>query len=391
MARVLLGWELGAGTGHAVRLGRIAARLAADGHHVALALQRLDAGRAAPAGASLWQAPVWPRLLSPLGAAAGAPPSTMGDILFRLGLDDEDRFAGLIAGWDSLFAATRPDVIVADFAPALLAAARGRVPSVLVGVGFDAVPAHLERFPSLTGTDPAQDETEMLGRVQAALARSGRGIADRLPALFAADRVLAGCFTELDPYASWRRLPLVAPSVADPLGLPGRGEELFLYGSAPLLRSRALFDGLVRARVPVRVWFPDATPAQRRDLEAAGFRVEHAPLPFATIAERSRVVMSHGGLGLVSSALAAGLPQIIVHYDLEKRLTGEAVTRLRLGGHVALDAIEPGAFAASLREFYADESFQRRAREAAPGYRARLAPAQEELAVAAVTDLAGAK
>lgn len=389
MARVLLGWELGAGTGHAARLRRIAAGLAADGHAVAAALQRVDLGAAFPPGSSIWQAPVWPRLLNGVGAPPAAAPATMGDILFRLGLDDGERFAALVAGWDALLAAVRPDAIVAEFAPALLAAARGRVPTVLVGAGFDVVPAQLERFPSLTGADPAQDEAAMLAQVQAALARRGLAAPAHLPALFAADRVLAGCFAELDPYGSWRRQPLVAPLVAEALGSGGRGEELFLYGSPALLRSRALIDGLARARIPVRAYFPDADAAQRRSLEAAGFQVERTPLPFETIARRSRIVMSHGGIGFVCSALASGLPQVVVHHDLEKRLTGEAVTRLRLGGHAALDAVDPGAFAVSLRDFYADESFQRRARDAAPGYRARLQPSQPELAVAAVAALAG--
>lgn len=389
MARVLLGWELGANHGHIARLRAVAEGLIAEGHAVAIALQRLADAHAFPAGCTIWQAPIWPRLLGSAVAPDDTPPATLGDILYRLGLDRPEVFGGLVAGWDSILKSVKPHVVVADFAPGLLAAARGRIPTILAGMGFDAVPPHLERFPSLTGQNAVYDELQTLANVQTALSQSGRTLPDRLPALFAADRVLAGAFTELDPYASWRRVPVCAPSVIPPIGENGRGDELFLYAPGPLLRSRTLLDGLIRARVPVRAYFPDATPTQRRDLEAAGLRVEAAPVPFAEIARRARVVMSPGGLGLVSSALAAGVPQVVVHFDLEKRLNGEAVTRLRLGGHVALSAIDPGAFAGSLREFYADESFQRRAREAAPGFRARLSPTQESLVVDAVGELAG--
>jgi rhamnosyltransferase subunit B len=389
VARVLLGWELGAGLGHAARLRGVAERLIAEGHAVAVALQRIDAAERLPAGCQVFQAPIWPRLLGSVAPPDGTAPATLGDILYRLGLDRPESFAGLIAGWDTILKSARPDVVVADFAPALLAASRGRVPTILAGNGFDAVPPHLERFPSLTGQNAVYDESGMLADVQAVLARSGRSLPDRLPALFTADRVLAGSFAELDPYGSWRRTPVCAPSVLPPIGENGRGDELFVYGAGPLLRSRPLIDGLIRARIPIRAYFPEASVAQRRELEAAGFRVEEAALPFAEIARCARVVMSHGGLGFASSALAAGVPQIVIHYDLEKRLTGEAVTRLRLGGHVALNAIDPGAFAGSLREFFADESFQRRAREAAPGFRARLTPAQEDLVRDAVAELAG--
>jgi hypothetical protein len=51
--------------------------------------------------------------------------------------------------------------------------------------------------------------------------------------------------------------------------------------------------------------------------------------------------------------------------------------------------VKADAFATSLRQLYGNDSFQRRARELAPGFRARLAPTQEELAVRAVEELVG--
>ena len=165
MARILLGWELGANRGHLVRLGNLARRLAAAGHDVAIAAQRLSRAFDFPDGATLWQAPVWPRLLSNVGALGGAFPNTMGDILVRVGLDSDDALPSLIQGWDAILAAVRPDVVVADFAPALLCAARGRCPTLTVGIGFYVVPPALPAFPSLTGQHPVFPEAEVLERV----------------------------------------------------------------------------------------------------------------------------------------------------------------------------------------------------------------------------------
>jgi hypothetical protein len=389
MARFLLGWELGAGRGHLVRMAALARRLEAHGHDVIVASQRLGGGLDFPAVTQLWQAPVWPRLLANVGALGGPLPNTMGDILYRLGLHDPETLPALIGAWEGIIAAAKPDAIAADFAPALLCAARGRVPTLVAGHAFDTVPAHLERFPSLTGKPAAYPEAQVLDQVNIGLAAAGRSTLSALPAIFTTDRLLAGTFTELDPYAAWRTAPVVAPSVSHPLGEAGEGEEIFLYANSDLLRTAALWDGLVRSALPVRVYAQGASAAQQEELAKLGFQVETAAIPFTRIAERSRLVMTYGGVGFVSSALAAGLPVVVVHYDLEKALTGQAITRMQLGGHVHAGGIQPEAFATSLRQLYHNDSFQRRARELAPGFRERLAPEQEELAAAALIEMAG--
>lgn len=389
MSRFLLGWELGAGRGHLVRLAEVARRLVANGHEVSVAAQRLTRTVEFPPEVKLWQAPVWPRLLASVGALGGPVPNTMGDILVRLGLDQAETLPALIGAWDAMIAAIRPDAILADFAPALLQAARGRVPTALVGLGFDAVPHHLDHFPSLTGQPPAFPEEETLARVNAGLDRAGRVMLDRLPQMFAANRVLAGTFAELDPYAGHRRDPVIAPSVIHPVGEAGAGDEIFLYAAPTLLRTPTLWEGLARSTLPVRVYAQGASAAEHAELQGRGFAVERSPVPFSRIAERSRLVMTYGGMGFVSSALAAGLPVVVVHYDLEKKLAGEAITRMQLGGHVHAAAIQPDAFAASLRQIYKNESFQRRARELAPSFRARLFPTQEEVAAKVLVELAG--
>jgi hypothetical protein len=380
MAKFLLGWELGANRGHLVRLADIAGRLVAEGHEVVIATQRLSRDYDLPPAVQLWQAPIWPRLLGNVGALGGPVPNTMGDILVRVGLDIPGALPGLVQAWRHLLDAVRPDAVAADFAPALLCAARGRVPAVTVGLAFDSVPAHLDEFPSLTGQPAAYPEAAMLAGVNETMVAAGLDPLERMPRLFAADHALAGTFTELDIYAKWRREPVVAPSVAHPVGEAGSGEELFLYADAALLRTGVLWEGLARSGLPVRVYAQGASAAQQAELARLGLKVEPAPIPFARIAERSRVVMTYGGLGFVSSALAAGVPIVVVHYDLEKALTGQAITRMQLGGHVFAGAIQPEAFATSLRQLYQNDSFQRRARELAPGFRARLSPSQEELA-----------
>lgn len=390
MARFLLGWELGANRGHLLRLASVAKRLAARGHQVTIAAQRLTRGAELPPEVSVWQAPVWPRLLANVGALGGPLPNTLGDILVRVGLDDPEILPALVHAWEGIIAAAQPDAVMADFAPSLLVAARGRVPRLCIGSGFDTVPQQLERFPTLTGQPAVYREDQVLARMNQAMSAASLKPLTKLPEMFAAERVVTGTFAELDPYAQWRAGANAAPSVMEPIGEAGGGEEIFLYADAVLLRAASLWDGLARSALPVRVFASGASTAQQAELAKLGFAVAPGPLPFARIAERSRLAMSYGPLGFVSSALAAGLPSVVVHYDLEKSLTGQAITRMQLGGHVHAGAVQAEAFATSLRQLYHNDSFQRRARELAPGFRARLAPDHHDVAVELLEELAAA-
>lgn len=390
MARILLGWELGANRGHVVRLAEIAAQLIADGHSVHAALQNVDgAAEILPGGVTIWQAPVWPRLFVNVSRLTGPPVATMGDILARLGLDRPESLAGLIRAWDSLLSAVDPDVVVADFAPALLCAVADRIPSIAVGTSFERVPGSLGAFPSLTGADPVFEEAALLEAANRALVATGRAPIPALPQLFGADRSLVASFREIDVYADARSEIPVAPSIGSALPAisEGKGEEVFVYGFEAIMADAVLWEGLARSGLRVRVHVPRATPALADRLTALGFDFEPEPLPFERIARDSRILVSHGGHGFLSAALLCGLPQVVTHYDLEKRGYAGCVVKLGLGGQVPLHAIRADPFAESLRRLYADDALAARARAAAPAFHAQMGRLIDKEVAAAVVEL----
>jgi UDP-N-acetylglucosamine:LPS N-acetylglucosamine transferase len=372
MAHILLGWELGGNRGHATTLLAIARALRERGHRVSYALQRMDCLSSEGEQAEVWQAPLTPRLLLNTVKPRTAAPGTMGDILARLGFDDPALIASVIAGWDRLLGAIRPDLVIAEYAPFLLTAARARVPSVSVGTAFSAPPAELDQFPSFGGASVALSEADSLAAVNEALRRCGRGPLDAFPRVFAADRVLAGGFAELDPYRSWRRDPLVRPATGGdvPIALQG-GTEVFVYAPEQVQVTAPIWSGLAASGLPVRVHVSSVGDDYRRQLTGMGLTVEERPLSFAEIGRRARLLVSHGGHGFVCSALLAGLPQVICHFDLEKFVYAKAVTDLGLGGMVSLLQIEPEPFAQSLVEVYGNDDLAGRARAAAPAFQAR--------------------
>lgn len=372
MARVLIGWELGAGQGHIVKLKDVAAELKRRGHEVVLAVQQTAA---MPDGCEVWQAPLWPALLTARGRRSTASPATFGDILVALGLAEPGVVSGLLRAWEGILRGARPDLVVAEFAPSLLLAAAGRIPALAIGTGFGTPPAGLAAFPSLTGKPAAHDERRLLDHVNRELGLVERPALPALPAMLQADRTLTEVFRELDPYRAWRDAgDYSAPHIqAIPPMADGQGEELFFYFNGIAGFQKELFLGAVDSGLKIRMHDPRMSEVEIGELERAGITFERKPVPFAKIVERSRLVVSHGGLGLACTALCAGLPHVIVPFDMEKRLTAAALVEAGLGASADHKALKRDAVAGLLNQTYADDALGKRARAAAPDFRVRAA------------------
>jgi rhamnosyltransferase subunit B len=385
MNTILIGWELGANRGHVVKLGAIAARLRARGCEIVFAVQRPDALRAVRAEAEqsiIYQAPVWPGILSTGGFRPLPGHISYGDLVADMGMRDSGVVEYLIRAWDSLLATVKPAAIVAEFAPALQMAARGRVRTVATGTGFTVPPSTLESFPSLDERfkKPGYDESTLLKIVNRAAERTGRPGYDRLPQIAAADAAMPAVFRELDPYAEVRVEAHIAPFLGSPPPVrETSGDEIFVYLGEVTLPDSPLLGAigtLARQGHRVRAYLPLLDPEKQAELTAAGAELSPEPVPLADIARRSRIAVTNGGLGLASSALACGLPLAVLPTDLEKMLNGRALERIGIGRSIAIkDAGRPKTadeIAGAVADAAGDAGLAQRATELAPGFRKRL-------------------
>lgn len=388
MARILIGWEFGSCRGHGPRLGALARSLHEAGHEPVLALQRLDAVPAeAVPGLQVWQAPVSPRFIVGAAPAPKGPPAGMADLLARAGMDDKAIVVALVRAWQRLLGGVRPDVVIADFAPHLLLAARGRHPTIAFGNGFTLPPSTLPDLPALIET-PGVDQQAVLGRVNAALIDAGVGTIAALPQVFAADRSIPATVAELDPYTADRlEIPAIPQSI-DFDARSGDGDEIFVYAPERIEANAPLWHALAAAGLPVRAFLPEGDAGLRDALVGQGIPCETEPLTFAEMARRARLLLSGGDHDLVCAGLMAGLPQVICHFDLESLFCGLALARAGLGGHAALGGIKPELFSVSLQQVYNDEGLAARARAAAPGFRTRGQPPAGRTVIEAVESLA---
>lgn len=376
MARVLIGWELGANRGHVHKINLIAKRLLADGHRIDFALQQIDAnGPEIDPRIGLWQAPVWPRLLIGQTQRHNTPSLSMGDILGRVGLDRPGALSAMIRGWDAILGAVCPDLVIADFAPALLMAAHRRVRSASIGDGFANPPSGMAQFPVLgDAPESTLDEAELLDIADADLRAVGRPPLASLPAAFATDESLVTAFALLDPYAAARTTTLCAPIIDTPTDCAANadGEDLFVYFYRLAPADAPLWQGLKLSGRNVRIHFPDPTPDHLAAFRKLGLTFERHPLPFDRIATQSRLALSHGGHGFVSSCLLTGLPQIVAWYDLEKKLAGQAVSQAGLGRDFNFHALSAVQIAEIIDQAWTDPAIHGRAAAARSGFIAAM-------------------
>jgi hypothetical protein len=402
MKTILIGWELGANRGHVVKLGAIAARLRARGFEIVFAVQRPDALRAVRAEAeqsTIYQAPVWPGILSTAGFRPLPGHISYGDLVADMGMRDSGVIEYLIRAWDSLLALIKPAAIVAEFAPGLQMAARGRIRTVATGTGFTVPPSTFDHFPLLDERfkKPCYGEDTLLQIVNRAAERTGRKSYERFTQIASADVALPAVFRELDPYAGVRVEAQIAPFLGSPPAVHDpSGDEIFVYLSevippdSPLLGA---VGALARQGQRIRAYLPQIDPAKGAELTAAGAQLSPEPVPLSDIARRSRIAVTNGGLGLASSALACGLPLVVLPTDLEKMLNGSALERIGIGRSITIkDAGRPRTadeLASAVADAAGDAGLAQRATELAPGFRKRLERNPADAVADVVMELVG--
>jgi hypothetical protein len=237
-------------------------------------------------------------------------------------------------------------------------------------------------------------EEALLKSANEALTRTSRPPLQSLPELYKADRTCLGTFSELDPYAASRSKPTHAPWIPEwEGGAQMHREEIFGYLSVRTRRLETIVSALGRvafAGPRVSVYIPNPSPRIAGLLAATKIRVEATPLSLKEIQARTRLIVSFGSLGLVSFALAAGIPQIVIPLSLTNRMTGKAIETLGTGRSLHINAdnpLEPALLAQILQQSYLDADLTAHAVSRAPDFIRRVFPRTAEVAASMVEEL----
>jgi UDP:flavonoid glycosyltransferase YjiC (YdhE family) len=339
MARIAFAWELGGELGHAIGCWSNAAPLAARGHQVGFLFRELHNLRFLPGPIEGFEVMQAPRI--EVEGAGETMPVSFAEILRGCGYRDPDVLAGLITGWRELFAKFRPDLVVEDYAPtALLAARIEGIPRVRCGNGFCQPPRLAPippfRFDAAPPAERVRDsEAQVLAVVNGALAKLGVAPLDHLAQQFEAADDLLCTFPELDAYGSrptsgyWGpNLQTAAGEHVEWTGLTGK--RVFVYVKRHLGQVDALIDALAARGCQVVAFIPELEPERRARLEGPGRVASRGAVRLDAVLNRCDLVVSHGGT-LAPGSLMRGIPQLVFPSQYEQYLTGVRLQQMGVG------------------------------------------------------------
>lgn len=373
MARIFFAWELGGGLGHAMACNALARELQARGHRIAFAFREL-----APlsyldscAAHDLFQAPV--SLTEGVGAAR---PFSIAEVLLGCGYDGERHVAGLLAGWVALFERWRPDVVVGDFSPTALAAARALgLRHVSQGNGFSS-PPRLTPIPPFRFDEPMApgrleaSEARALAHLNGALARIGAPPLASLAQLFEADEDFLTTFPELDSYGKRPPSGYWGPGFDVESGdeaawPPGEGPRIAIY-LRQFRQLDDLIDAMCAGRYRVVAFLQGIEAARSARLAGSTRRVSPRPVRLASLLPQCDLFVSHGGSACIGSLLA-GVPQLVFPGQYEQYITARRIEQLGAGTWIGSDD-DAATVAAGLRRVLGSDAFATAARAYARRY-----------------------
>ena len=380
---ILIAWELGGNWGHVARDLPVLRRLQAGGYSVLYAVR--DATIAPTLAASVGV----PCVAAPGSTKPARMPRGLagyGAGLFADGFGDAMVLDQRLAGWMRLFAEHETHVVVSDYAPgALLAARMYGIPSVTVGSGFE-IPPDGALLPSFS-SDPAQDEPArrfseglVLFNVNRVLRDHGAPQLDRLAQVFQGTRNVLTTVAELDHCGARSDATYAGPMQDLSAGVAASWRTakprvlVYLRGVQPVMGEMLqALDGIGAEVIAV---LPEV---ERLSPVGTDLRVFRQPVSFDGLLETADLVIASGS-GTVTTALLAGIPVLVLPSNAEQAMFAHRVEAA--GAGMTVGSGTAATFDDAIHRLLHDAAF----RAAAGALAAKYAVLDTESAVQTVVD-----
>jgi rhamnosyltransferase subunit B len=341
MARIVIGWEYGAGFGHVALLVPLALRLKESGHEPILVLR--DRKNTEPLwkdkGLTVVQAPF---LAIPAEWDKTIPTDTMADIFILAGLSNAERMKMLGEAWQKVLLELKPDLVICEFSPTLAMVTLGVIPTITLGISF-AVPPAGRTLPKirywqkeLTASSIAN---ERLVHAEICKVRQALGLPEFefFADIFGGEEVFACALPELDCYAEYRTIPAIGPltalegTLAPPAHHAAHHTKAFAYLAHNDDNLEHIIEAMKHSTVQCDAYIRHLEPARMAAFSAPNLHIYETPQPLTELLPERGLLLHHGGMSTADLGLRLGIPQLIFSRHLEQKVNGGLLLRLGVG------------------------------------------------------------
>ena len=380
MAKFLLAWELGRGSGHLVRMLPIIDELLQRGHQVYAAVK--DIARAKeilPVGKiDLTRAPVLDKPIKEI-----QPALTFAHVLHNVGFNDVGELRQRVNEWLHIYRQIQPDVIIFDHSPTALLASRAiQTRRVLLGSGFFCPPdcsplPNLRPWIKAAMPQVLADEQRVLQLMNTILNELQLPPLDRITQLYSeADKTCLTTFKELDHYrertdarywGAWTK----APGGEIPQWPAVEGKKIYAY-LKPFPGLSDLLALLAELNQSTIISCDGIDPSIQRRFQSPNIRFSNHRLDLERVGQECDLGILNGNHGTTISLLLAGKPSFHVPITLEQAMLADAVRRMGAGLAASFD--RPAEVNQRLRRMLLTTAFQ----ESAINFQQRYATFQPQ-------------
>lgn len=348
MATILIGTEVPEGMGHVAPWLDFCNLAIEQGHTVHMAgpdllvLQRCISSRV---GVNIWAAP----RVNPVRTHVSV--RSWPELLVSLGYAQPEWLTGAVLSWANILDAVQPEVVLTDYAPALMGACQALgIQYVEVGGGFCVPPVNhdgsMPPFPGILSDDPAavSGSRAALDQLSQALTQATRALG---PSKVSRDRqdwaalhhhatrrlvtspALLDHYDERDQriapveHVGFMGLSTLPPHIfktplKDPLVLPTQEQVPKLtrfvgYLKPNTPRLREIVQSLETTGWPAQIYCPSGVITS-----SASVKVTQSPLELKDLLNENTVFLSNGGLASVGIALHLGATVLVAPQQAEQ-------------------------------------------------------------------------
>jgi Glycosyl transferases, related to UDP-glucuronosyltransferase len=382
MAKIVLVWELGADLGHISRLDALAKRLQQKGHTVTLALSNTaELHRLYSADSPSYKvvpAPQWPDKPVKLSRE----PANLSEVLLALGYYKHEALTQRVQAWRQIFSSQTPDLIVFDYAPtALLAARNFCCPKISLDDPFTR-PPNLSPLPAYDDSISAQNlqlsDDKLIAVVNQVLGAFGLEKIEHVYDIFHTQKSFLLSVAELDPFADWRD----PGDYIGPIKTAGAGlrklawksatpTKVFAYLKPSYPAIREFLTALAQSGLETKIFLPGADAEILNRWANYGLDIATTPFDLADL-NQADLAICHGGHATSLQAALQGMPLLIIPLQQEQLATARKCIASGLGLGLGAGVTDRDKITSLLQRLLSEPEFRAAAQACAAKYQRQL-------------------